>query len=229
MLATVRGRFADASALIGQVAEQGRQAALADTDRLVGTLRGAVAMTRGDPSGLELGVAGLRAFARRVPGHFHDATIARILLAAGQTAEAGLELQRALPPVLAGSGPRWLGAAADLAAVAAGTGNAEAAASLYDALAGYRGRLVVWAGANSVTGPVSHYLGILAAQLGRPGEAVVQLEAAAATAQEIGALPLLAWTLAALAGPLAARDPAALPPTTGGTAIAGPRWSCCTA
>jgi hypothetical protein len=209
MLATVRGRFADAGVLIGQVAEQGRQAALPDTGRLVGTLRGAIAMTRGDPSGLELAVAELRAFARRVPGHFHDATVARVLLAAGRTAEADLELQRALPAVLAGSGPRWLGAAADLATVAAGTGNAGAAASLYDALAGYRGRLVVWAGANSVTGPVTHYLGILAARLGRLDEAVTQLEAAAATAQDIGALPLLAWTLAALADVLDTRAPAA--------------------
>src|SRR6266542_1800724 len=114
MLATMRGRFADAHALIGQAAEQGRQAALADTDRLVGTMLGAIAMTRGDLSGLEPAVGQLRAFARRVPGHFHDATVARILLAAGQTAGADLELQRALPGLLAGSGPRWLGAAADL-------------------------------------------------------------------------------------------------------------------
>ncbi len=205
MLATVRGRFADADALIGQVAEQGRQAALADTDRLVGTLRGAVAMTRGDPSGLEPAVAELRAFTRRVPGHFHDATAARILLAVGQTAAADLELQRALPLVLAGSGPRWLGAAADLAAVAAGTGNAEAAASLYDALAGYRGRLVVWAGANSVTGPVSHYLGVLAAQLGRLDQAAGHLGDAAAMLRAAGALPLLAWTQAALADVLTRR------------------------
>jgi tetratricopeptide (TPR) repeat protein len=205
MLATVRGRFADAHALIGQAAEQGRQAALPDTGRLVGTLHGAVALTRGDPSGLEFAVAELRAFARRVPGHFHDATVARVLLAAGQPEEAGLELQRALPRVLPGSGPRWLGAAADLAAVAAGTGNADAAARLYDALAGYRGRLVVWAGANSVTGPVTHYLGILAAQLGRLDEAAEHLERAAAMQRGIGALPWLAWTLAALAGVLRRR------------------------
>jgi len=207
MLATMRGRFADAHALIGQAAEQGRQAALADTDRLVGTMLGAIAMTRGDLSGLEPAVGQLRAFARRVPGHFHDATVARILLAAGQTAGADLELQRALPGLLAGSGPRWLGAAADLAAVAVGTGNASAAARLYDVLAGYRGRLVVWAGANTVTGPVTHYLGILAAQLGRPGEAAGQLESAMAAEQDIGALPWLGWTLAALAGVLGQRDP----------------------
>ena len=40
MLAAVRGRFDDAQALIAQVADQGRRVGLADTDRLVGTVRG---------------------------------------------------------------------------------------------------------------------------------------------------------------------------------------------
>jgi hypothetical protein len=123
----------------------------------------------------------------------------------GRVAEAGLELQRALPGVLAGSGPRWLGAAADLAVVAVATGNTPAAARLYSALAGYRGRLVVWAGANTVTGPVSHHLGILAAHLGRLDDAVELLTEAAVWEEETGALPFLANTLAALAGTLARR------------------------
>ena len=40
MLAAVRGRFDDAQALIAQVADQGRRVGLADTGRLVGTVRG---------------------------------------------------------------------------------------------------------------------------------------------------------------------------------------------
>ena len=123
----------------------------------------------------------------------------------GRVAEAGLELQRALPGVLAGSGPRWLGAAADLAVVAVATGNTPAAARLYPALAGYRGRLVVWAGANTVTGPVSHHLGILAAHLGRLDDAVELLTEAAVWEEETGALPFLAHTLAALADTLTRR------------------------
>ena len=105
------------SALIEQVAEQGRRAGLADTDRLVGTVRWAMVVLRGDPpaAGAEAGLEQLRAFSRRSPGHLYDATAARLLVALGRAAEAGLELQRALPGVLAGSGPRWLGAAADLA------------------------------------------------------------------------------------------------------------------
>jgi len=205
MLATQRGRFGEAQQLIEDVAEQGRRAGLADTERLVGTLRGMIAMLRGDLSGGERAVRELRAFARRIPGHFYDATAARVLLSLERTAEADLELQHALPRLLAGSGPRWLGAAADLAAVAAVTGNTAAAVQLYAALAGYRGRLVVWAGANTTTGPVTHYLGILAAQLDRIDDAVDLLEDAAALEGQIGALPWLAHTLAALADALARR------------------------
>ena len=74
-------------------------------------------MLRGDPptAEAEAGLEVLRGSARRSPGHLYEATAARLLVALGRAAEAGLELERALPGVLAGSGPRWLGAAADLA------------------------------------------------------------------------------------------------------------------
>ena len=208
MLAAVRGRFGDAQALIAQVADQGRRVGLADTDRLVGTVQGSIAMLRGDPptAATEAGLEELHASARHSPGHLYEATAARLLVSVGRVAEAGLELQRALPGVLAGSGPRWLGAAADLAVVAVATGNTPAAARLYSALASYRGRLVVWAGANTVTGPVSHHLGILAAHLGRLDDAVELLTEAAVWEEETGALPFLANTLAALAGTLTRRD-----------------------
>ena len=207
MLAAVRGRFGDALALIAQVAEQGRRAGLADTDRLVATVRGMIVMLREDAPAAEAGTGldDLRALARRQPGHLYESTVARLLVVLGRVPEAGLELQRALPAVVAGSGPRWLGAAADLAVVAAATGNAPAAAQLYSVLAGYRGRLVVWAGANTVTGPVSHHLGILAAHLGRLDDAVELLTEAAAWEENAGALPFLARTLAALGDTLARR------------------------
>lgn len=207
MLATIRGRFDDAHGLIAQVAEQGMRAGLADTGRLVGTVQGAIAMLRGDPpvAEAETGLEELRAFSRRNPGHLYEATAARFLVALDRVGEAGLELERALPDVLAGSGPRWLGAAADLAAVAVATGNTPAAERLYSALAGYRGRLVVWAGANTVTGPVTHYLGLLAAHLGRLDDAVELLTEAAAWEEESGVLPFLAHTLAALGDTLTRR------------------------
>jgi hypothetical protein len=50
-----------------------------------------------------------------------------------------------------------------------------------------------------------HYLGLLAARLGRPDAAVGHLQAAVAMQEEIGALPGLAHSLATLADALAAR------------------------
>ena len=66
----------------------------------------------------------------------------------------------------------------DLAIAAATVGDTTAAAQIHKALAPYRGRLVVWGGAASAWGPVSHYLGLLAAVLGKAGDAVGYFQAA---------------------------------------------------
>jgi hypothetical protein len=95
---------------------------------------------------------------------------------------------------------------ADLAVVADAVGDARAAAQLYGALAPYRGRLVVWAGAATSWGPVSHYLGQLAARLGRTGDAVRHFQDAIEFERQTGALPCLAHSLAGLAAALTARD-----------------------
>jgi hypothetical protein len=203
MLATIRGQFDAAVALAGEVAVRGRRAGLADTDRLVGSLNGGLAAMRGEFESL---VEPWQDLARRLPGHFFEAAAARTLAESGRGTEAGLELERLLPAVLAGSGPRWVGVVADLAVVASRVGEPAAAQALYDALLPYRGRLVVWGGANTITGPVDHYLGRLATRLGRPGHAVSHLDSAAALEQRIGALPWLAYTLVARAGALSARD-----------------------
>ncbi|GAA4589331.1 hypothetical protein GCM10023194_43290 [Planotetraspora phitsanulokensis] len=203
MLATVRGRFDMAGELAAEVAVRGRRAGLSDTDRLVGSLRAALAAMRGEFESL---VDPWQNIARRLPGHFFEATAARSLAESGRDVEAGLELERLLPSVLAGSGPRWLGVVADLAIVASRIGDATAAQALYDALLPYQGRLVVWGGANTITGPVDDYLGRLALRLGRPDQAVSHLDDAAALEQRIGALPWLAWTLVARARALSTRD-----------------------
>ncbi|BCY09913.1 ATP-binding protein [Actinoplanes sp. L3-i22] len=203
MLATVRGRFEPALRLADRVAVRGRRAGIADTDRLVASLRGRVALLR-RPADAE--PEGLLELARRLPGHFFEASAARVLAELGRDAEAGLELDRLLPAVLAGSGPRWLGAVADLAAVAARSGDPAAAQALYDALLPYQGRLVTWGGANALTGPVDDYLGRLAARLGRHDLAVSWFDRAVESEQRIGALPWLAATLAARAAVLPDRD-----------------------
>ncbi len=196
MLATIRGRFDTADELTAQVAEHGRLAGLPDTGRLVATLHGRLAMLRGDAAS-EVDV--LRALARRLPGHFFEATLARTLAEAGRAAEAELELDRVLPAVLSGTGPRWLGAVAELAAVAAKAADASAAQALYAALLPFRGRLVVWGGANTISGPVDDYLGRLATRLGRLEEAVAHLDSAVDLEQRAGMLPWLAYSLVARA------------------------------
>jgi hypothetical protein len=197
MLATIRGRFDEAAALADQVEARGHQVGLTDTDRLVASVRGQLALAHG---AVDAEVDQLRTVARRLPGHFFEATMARALVESGRDTEAALELARLLPAVFAGSGPRWLGAVADLAVVAVRCAVPASAAALYEALLPYQGRLVVWGGANTVTGPVDYYLGLLATCLDRTPDAARHLDAAIALAERIGALPWLTAARAARAG-----------------------------
>ncbi|MDQ6670123.1 MAG: hypothetical protein M3069_05150 [Chloroflexota bacterium] len=86
-----------------------------------------------------------------------------------------------------------------LSVVAATTRDTAAAVRLYEAFEPYRGWLIVLGGANTAWGPVSHYLGLLAAQLGRLDLAVSEFETAIAWAEQVGALPSLAHSLHGLA------------------------------
>ena len=207
MLATFRGRFDDAALLAIEVAAEGRRVGLPDAERLVGALYGEIAFYRG-PAGAPFTVDQLRALARRLPGHFIEAMVAALLVLNGRTGDAQAEMGRVLPAVLAGSGPRQLGAAAMLAFVAVQAGDASAAVQLREALLPYRGRLVVSGGAVSCMGPVSLFLGLLATQLGQLDEAVRSLEEAAAFAEKAGALPGHVLCLQAAAGALDLRQAA---------------------
>jgi tetratricopeptide (TPR) repeat protein len=204
MLAILRGRFDEGARLTEEVSAMGQRAAVPDTERLVGSLRGSIAVYR-DLATASHAVEAFRSFSIRMPGHLYEATAARILLLLGRTGEASMELQRILPRALASSGPRWVGAIADLSAVAAGTHNTDAAERLYHALAPFQGRLVVFGGANSVTGPVDHYLGLLATEIRDLGSAVGHFEAAIALGERIGAVPFVAFSLDGLAVALTAR------------------------
>ena len=197
MLANLRGRFGEATELIAEVAAEGPRAGLLDTYRVVGSVHGEIAFYRGtqaDPAMLDQ----LRATARRLPGHFMETGIAVWLVLIGRADEAQTELDRILPAVLAGSGPRQLGSAAGLAFVATQCGDVAAAAQLREALLPYRGRLALFGGAGMCIGPVSLFLGLLATQLGLLDEAVQSLQEAVAFAEQSGALPCLALSLEAL-------------------------------
>jgi hypothetical protein len=204
MLATFRGRFDEAAQLIGEVAADGRKVGLADTERLVGSLYGEMAFYQ-DPAAVPY-VDQLRPLARRLPGHFIEATLAAWLALAGHADDARAEMDRVLPAVLAGSGPRQVGAAAMLALVAARTSDDSAAAQLREALVPYQRRLAVFGGAVSCMGPVSLFLGVLATQLGLPDEAVGFLDEATAFADQAGALPCLVLCLQAAASALNLRQ-----------------------
>ena len=160
-----------------------------DAERLTVALHGAVLAEQGTEHAWQASLDHFYLAARRFPGHFYEATAARILAALGQHAEAAAELDRLLPPVLAASGPRWLGAVTDLSAVAAEVSDRAAAAQLYEALRPYAGRLVVWGGANFVNGPASYFLGLLATELGKADLAVAHFGDAIDMAERIGARP----------------------------------------
>jgi len=202
MLAILHGRFEQASLLTAEVAREADRIGLPDAELITGTLRGPVALELGFTGEWERAPDMMLAYARERPGHLLEATAARVLTALGRLDEAAAELARLLPRALASSGPRWLGAMADLAVVAAATGDSAAAARIYQAMLPHRGRLVVWGGAAIAWGPVSHHLGLLAATMGQAGEAVKFFEEAVEFEERIGALPFLAHSLAGLADAL---------------------------
>jgi hypothetical protein len=153
-----------------------------------------------------------------------EASIAVWLVLMGRTDEAQTELDRILPAVLAGSGPRQLGAAAGLAFVAIQSGDAAAAAQLREALLPYRERLALFGGAGMCLGPVSMFTGLLATQLGLLDEAVESLQQSIAFAERSGALPCLALSLEAAARALSLRQaPGTATPRR--PALPGPRRS----
>ena len=140
------------------------------------------------------------------PGISWRRRIAFWLVLMGRTDEAQTELDRILPAVLAGSGPRQLGAAAGLAFVATQSGDDAAAAQLREALLPYRGRLALFGGAGMCLGPVSLFTGPAGhpARAARRGGAVAQQ--AIAFAEGAGALPCLALSLQAASRALSLRQ-----------------------
>lgn len=197
VLAALRGRFDEATRLTAIVVREGRRAGLADTDALSSSLRASIAIERGDTPLLPWNEV-LFDLPRLLPGQQYEATLAFSLAMVERRAEAEAELDRCLGDVLRSAGPRSLRAMVELGIVAVAVERPDAAASLYERMLPYRGRLVVGGGAAVVLGPMARWLGLLAIVLGRD-EATELLEEAAALDERIGALPGLANSLALLA------------------------------
>jgi hypothetical protein len=198
VLAGLRGRFDDIAPIVAEVDELGRRAGMAETFRLSRTISTPLLLERDLATDGPSAIASLRAWAAKMPGHFLGADLAMLNAELGRYAEASAELERVLPEVLAGSGPRWLGAMGHLAVAAVRTDH-PSAARIYDALLPYRGRLILLAGANSAWGPVSLRLGQLAVRLGDRDGAIGHFTESLAFARKMGALPWVAHAHAELA------------------------------
>jgi hypothetical protein len=191
MLALLGGHFAEAERLIGQAAALGEECGepgardvrhdqtweLRDGQGRLGELADALPEMFPDPDAPQ--ARGLRALA---------------LLAAGDRAQAA---QVAAPmfdlsPDLIPRNHQFLLGAAFATELVAGLGAGPAAGQLYQALLPFAGQAVVSGAAISFHGSVAHHLGVLAAALGRPGQAAAHLERAIAVHERLGARP---WTL----------------------------------
>jgi hypothetical protein len=109
MLAVLRGRFDTAAALAEEFTARARRIGLPDAERLTTALHGGMLTERGSEPAWEAGLEQVYLVASRFPGHFYEATAARILAALGRHAEAAAELDRLLPPVLARFGSTLAG------------------------------------------------------------------------------------------------------------------------
>jgi len=191
MLALLGGHFAEAGRLITQAAalgeecgEPGARDVRQDQDwdlragqGRLGELAGAAPEMFAGPDSRQ--ARGLRALA---------------LLAAGDRARAA-QVAGPLSDGGPGSLPRnhqFLLQAAFAAELVAGLRIGPAAGQLYEALLPFAGQAVVSGAAICFRGSVAHHLGVLAAALGRDGEAAAHLGHAAAVHERLGARP---WAL----------------------------------
>jgi hypothetical protein len=84
MLAVLRGRFDAGIELTEEFTARARRIGLADTQRLTASLGGAVLSDRGTEREQNAAVDQLYQVSRRFPGHFYEATAARILAGLGR-------------------------------------------------------------------------------------------------------------------------------------------------
>jgi class 3 adenylate cyclase/tetratricopeptide (TPR) repeat protein len=191
--AVLAGRFDDAEELVGEALALGRRA----RDPVVAIYHPIVL------TGLRWGQGRLpelertlAEFVDRYPSNLGwRATLAVLLCEAGRAGEARAHFERLAANGFTGL-PRnhlFLYHASALAIVAHALGDAARASRLYELLAPYADHNVLVARLPLGTlGSARHYLGLLAAAMGRWDDALAQLDAAAVAHERIGALPLQA-------------------------------------
>lgn len=129
----------------------------------------------------------------------HDAAVVQMDAARGEIELAGERFRRLMRAAgTLAHDPLYCWTLALLAEDAVLLEDADAATVLYDALLPLAGRFVVGAGAVTCLGSTSHFLGRLAALLGKPDEARAHLETAVAAHRTAGCVALLAASESAL-------------------------------
>jgi predicted ATPase len=153
----------------------------------------------------------MRSYAHPHFAEWYRAAVVLCLAAKGamdEAAEALTELED-FDPTAQNFGNIWLALVGTIAEAAAAVGHRPLADRLYEALLPFAGTAVTMAGAVAFLGAVDHYLGLLAAALGRQ-EAASHFRAAVALHRRLGARPwaarssreLAALTTGDAAGPL---------------------------
>jgi predicted ATPase len=190
--ALIEGRYTDAELLIGEAAD--RASGMADDSIVRMLVAGQTFVMRWAEGRLGELEAGVASFADSYPTMpVWRCARCMVLRDQGRTEELRREVDRLAADRFAGvrRDNTWLASLAFLAEAATALDDEERAAALYELLAPFEGRNVV-APDGGFIGPVSRFLGILAATTGDWPSAAEHLEAARRAATAMSARPTLA-------------------------------------
>jgi tetratricopeptide (TPR) repeat protein len=187
----MEGRFSEAAQQAWLALDSGGRAGEVDAEQFLVLQLGIIRMLQG-----EFDEAEVRAAADRYPRvPAWRCGLAHLLAQQGRMAEARHELATVSASGFASQrNVHWLAGMSLLAAASTSLGDTERAAVLYEQLAPYASLVVVVGGAFACLGSVSHYLGGLAATLGRLEQAIRHYQDALTVHHRMGARPWVATT-----------------------------------
>jgi class 3 adenylate cyclase len=199
MRAMLDGRMDEAEQLAGQALAIGQRTQSRNAAELYFGQLFVIRAAQGRLGELEPGV---RHFAEQYPDvPAIQSGLAYVYAELGRADEARRYFERAAANDFLDFPPdaTWTVAMTNLADTAAFIGDERRAAQLYDLLSPYAGRNIVLGPGGACLGPADHFLGILAATMGRPDDAAAHFEAGLAMSRAMGGRPLVARTEAAFA------------------------------
>jgi DNA-binding SARP family transcriptional activator/tetratricopeptide (TPR) repeat protein len=203
MRATLDGRFEEGEALAQEALELGMQTEMAFPAPVYGGQIAVLRTLQGRADEIEAPVRALITGMPYVPAW--QAGLAFALVEAGRLEEARVALEAVVPVSEVPEDIFFTVHMASVAEACAALGDVERAAPVYDALLPLADQNVVLALGASCWGSVSHYLGLLAACLGRLDDADTHFQQALDRNGRMGAWPLVARTQVAYARMLIGR------------------------